>query len=122
MTIPEDVRLVINGWLESRSQLALVGQVFNLGIALRCRVVALTEERVELGTVDGGRISVPLVDPTLTFRYAEPREFPDPIGGLTEEQSLASSLTITFPSRVRLDALEDVSDTPETVCLMELIE
>ena len=46
--IPEDVRLVMNGWLDNQSQLALVGNLFGFAVTLRCRVrlVEDTESRI----------------------------------------------------------------------------
>jgi hypothetical protein len=116
--------LVISGWLENKSQLALVCGMFGLSAAIRCRVTAMTEMRVELSTVDGGRLGVDLSDPAIEFRYAEPREFLEiEASGVTAAQKYASSVTALFPLRVRL--ADDPDDAPlehESLSLTELIE
>jgi hypothetical protein len=116
--IPEDVRLVMNGWLTSRSQLALAGHLLGFTVTLRCRVDLLTDTGVELSTSDGGRIGVDLADPTMEFRYAEPREFPEI--EVTEEQGLASSLTALRWRRFGADGKP--SSEPESLYLIELVE
>lgn len=124
--IPEDVRLVMNGWLENQSQLALVGNLFGLAVALRCRVGFIDAAKVELETSDGGRIAVDLSGPGLDFKYAEPREFPemDVSSEITAGQQFSSMIAVLFPRRLLADLPNDVEDVSEaeSLMLMELID
>lgn len=108
----EEVRLVMNGWLENQSQLALVGQLSGLGMALHCRVGALTEFGIELTTSDGGRLAVSLWETGAEFKYAEPREFPalEASCELTAAQRIASSVSALFP-------VVEGSDDSERECI-----
>lgn len=114
---PEEVRLILNGWRENHSQLALVGQLWGFGLALRCRVDFVTDEAVGFSTSDGGRIVVSISEEGTDFRYAVLREFPELADKfrLSAEQRSASSLTMLFPSRS-----ED--DDSESLHFSELIE
>ena len=112
---PEEARLVLSGWLDSHSQIALVGQLWGFVLALRCRVDFVSDESVGLVTADGGRIVVALSEPGTDFRYAALREFTELVDkfGLSEEQQSASSLTMLFPSRSE-------GDDPESLHFLEL--
>ncbi|HEY2858760.1 MAG TPA: hypothetical protein VGJ21_10120 [Terracidiphilus sp.] len=117
---PDEVRLVINGWLENQSQLVLVAQLWGFSVALRCRVAFLNAEwTVGLLTSDAGRIGVELSEPGTEFKYAEPREFPELVAssGLSAAQRVASSITILFPPRESSDG-----EDREVVSLIELID
>lgn len=107
---PEEVRLILNGWLQNQSQLALVGQLWGFCLAVRCRVEFVTDDAVGLATADGGRIVVALSEPGTDFRYAERREFPELAEkfGVTEEHLSAPSLTMLFPSRSEDDDAESL--------------
>ncbi len=121
---PEEVRLVMNGWLENQSQLVLVGQLLGVAVALRCRVELLSAGNVGLSTSDGGRIVVDFSDPELVFKYSEAREFPEIVEGwgLTAEQCLASSLMFLFPVRFPSDFSEgDEAPEPESLYFAELV-
>jgi hypothetical protein len=102
---PEEVRLVMNGWLENQSQVALVGQLWGFALAVRCRIEVVTDESVGLTTSDGGRIVVDISEPGTAFKYAERRELPKLAErfGLTGEQLFAPSITMLFPSRSEED-------------------
>lgn len=124
--IPEDVRLVMNGWLDNQSQLALVGNLFGFAVTLRCRVRLVEDTRVELVTSDGGRIAVVLSDPGIDFKYAEPREFPE-IGAsseMTAGQQFSSIIAVRFPRRILADLPADTVDVSEaeSFMFMELID
>lgn len=118
----EEARLVMKGWDEDRCQLALVGQLWGVGLALRCRVAFVTEETLGLHTSDGGRIAISICEPGTEFRYSQPREFPTMVEklGLTPEQQSASGLTISFASRLVLDEDEETPE-PESLHLTELV-
>jgi hypothetical protein len=116
--IPEDVRLVMDGWLTSQSQLALLGHLLGFKFTLRCRVSLLTDVEVELASSDGGRIGVDLADPTMEFRYAEPREFPEI--EVTGEQGFASLVMVLRWRRFGQDG--KCSSEPESLYFAELIE
>ena len=113
---PVEVRLMVNGWLESRSELALVANMLRFAVALRCRVVAVSDFGIQLVTADNGNLAIGLFDPEAVFRYMEPREFSELSAkfGLTAAQEFASSVTVMFPS-------EDESSEPESLMLMELV-
>ena len=116
----------MNGWLESQSQLALVGNLFGLAVTLRCRVGLVEDARVELVTSDGGRIAVVLSDPGINFKYAEPREFPE-MGAsseMTAGQQFSSIIGVLFPRRILADFPDDTEDVSEaeSLMLMELIK
>jgi hypothetical protein len=112
---PEEVRLILNGWRDSHSQLALTGQLWGFAFALRCRVDFVTDETVGLSTSDNGHIVVVISEEGTDFRYAELREFPELAEkfGLTAEQQFASSLTMLFPPRSE-------GDDPESLHFAEL--
>jgi hypothetical protein len=114
---PEEVRLVIRGWHDNQTQLALTANVFRFAVALRCRVTAVSDSWIELSTADNGRLAVDFSDPETIFRYTEPREFAELSArlGLSPAQRLASSLTALFPS-------EGDSSPVESVMLMELVD
>lgn len=107
---PEEVRLIMNGWLENQSQLALVGQLWGFALAVRCRIEVLTDDAVGLATSDGGRIVVDISEPGTEFKYAEGREFPKLAErfGLTGEHLFAQSITMLFPSRSEDEAPESL--------------
>lgn len=113
---PEEVRLIMNGWLENHSQLALVGQLWGFAVALRCRVGAVSDEAVILLTSDGGQIVVGVSEEGTEFKYSEIREFPELAAkfGLTDAQRFSSSLTMLFPPR-------DVAADPECLSFIELV-
>jgi hypothetical protein len=119
---PEEARLVMNAWAENQSQLALVGQLWGVGFALRCRVAFVTEETLALSTSDGGRIAISICEAGTEFRYSQPREFPTIVEkfGLASEQQLASGLTIFFASRLVLDEGEEEPE-PESLHFSELV-
>jgi len=50
----EEVRLLMNGWLDNHSQLGVVGQLWGFGFALRCRVAFVSDSAIGLVTSDGG--------------------------------------------------------------------
>jgi hypothetical protein len=114
---PEEVRLVMNGWLENQSQLALVGQLWGFALALRCRVGFVSDETVGLITSDGGKVVVGLSEEGTKFKYSEMREFSELARklDLTPEQRFASSLMLMFPPR-------DVGADLETLYFAELID
>lgn len=114
---PEEVRLMINGWLENQSQLVLIANVSRFAVAVRCRVTRSSDFWVELSTVDNGKLAVGLFDPAAIFKYTEPREFSDLSTklGLSAAQRFASSVTAMLPS-------EDESLESESIMLMELVD
>lgn len=114
---PEEVRLLINDWLESQSQLVLFVNIFRCAVALRCKVSRASDFWVELSTADNGKVAVALFDPDAVFRQTEQREFSALSAklGLTVAQRFASSVTAMFPS-------EDESSRPESLMLIELVE
>jgi hypothetical protein len=117
---PDEVRLVINGWLENQSQLVLIAQLWGISVALRCRVGFLNDEwTLGLLTSDAGRIGIDLSEPGTEFKYAEPREFPElaASSGLSAAQRVASSVTLFFPPRESSEG-----EDRECVSIIELID
>jgi len=114
---PEEVRLIMNGWLESRSQLALLANTSRLAVALRCRVIEVSDFWVQLSTSDNGMLAIGVFDSGAVFRYTEPREFSELSTklGLTAAQEFASSVMVMFPS-------EDASSEAESIMLIELVD
>jgi len=96
---PEEVRLVIRGWHQNQTQLALTADIFRVAIQLRCRVTAVSDTWIELSTADKGRLAFDFSDPETIFRYTEPREFAELSAklGLSPAQRIASSVTALFP-------------------------
>lgn len=116
---PDEVRIVIKGWLENHSHLALQCSLLGFSVALRCIVTALTDFGVELSTGDEGRIAVGLWEEGTEFRYDEPRGFPELAESLelSAGQKIASSVTVVFPARTHC-----FSGERETVNFMELVD
>ena len=112
----------MKGWEENQSQLALVGQLWGAGFALRCRVAFVTEETLGLHTSDGGRIAVSICEPGAEFRYVEPRELPGMAEKheLTPAQQLASGIMMLFPSRLVVDEGEEEPE-PQSLLFSELV-
>jgi hypothetical protein len=118
----EEVRLLLNGWLENNAQLGVVGQLWGFGFALlRCRVTFVSDSTIGLVTIDGGKIEVDISEPGTEFKYAQPRELPEFASkhGLTDEQKLASSLMVLFPPR---EAGELTEGNAESISFRELVE
>jgi hypothetical protein len=117
---PEEVRLLMKGWLESQSKLMVVGQLWGCAFVVHCRVAVVSESTVGLET-DGGKIMVNISKPGTGFKYAQPREFPDLATKkrLTDEQKLSSSLMILFPPR---EGEEETEENAESISFREIVE
>jgi hypothetical protein len=120
--IPEDARLVLSGWREKQSRVALVCRLYRLDMAAVCRVLLLTDDSVGL-TNDSGKFVLDLSDPEMECRYSEPREVPELAKkfGLTTEEQCLSSLAFVFGTSEMLESFEHDSE-PESVTLMELTD
>ena len=116
----EEVRLLMNGWLDQQSQLRVVGQLWGVNFVLLCRIAFVSDSAIGLATSDGG-ITVDISEPGTEFKYAQPREFSEFASkhGLTDEQKLASSLIVLFPSR----ELEELTgEDAECISFCEIVE
>lgn len=122
MSMPEDVRLVLSGWMESGCQIALVGQSQGREFALRCTVKQLTDGDATLAAQDGHTVVLHLSAPTLEYRYSQPREIPLFVAAhnLAAAQQTASCLTFLS---VCMDVDPDTAGDhiePESLSLVEL--
>jgi len=117
----EEVRLLMNGWLDNHSQLGVVGQLWGFGFALRCRVAFVSDSAIGLVTSDGGKIEVDVSESGTEFKYSQPRELSEFASkhGLTDEQKLASSLMVLFPPR---EAEELTEKNAECISFLEIVE
>ena len=119
--IPEDARLVLSGWREKQSTLALVCRLYRLDMAVKCKVILVTDTAVGLIN-DSGKFVLDLSDPEIGCRYSETREVPELAKkfDLTAEQQCLSSLTFLFHTSETPEFTEDDLEH-ESVTLMELI-
>jgi hypothetical protein len=99
---PEEVHLILKGWLDDDSQLTIIGSLVSVTCWFRCRLTRLGETRVALSTDDGGVLTFDLGDPETVIQYSELREFPDVIAmlGLGDEYRFAPCMIFQFPNRV----------------------
>jgi hypothetical protein len=120
--IPDDARLVLSGWREKQSTIALVCRLYRLDMATKCKVILLTDTAIGLIN-DTGKFVLDLSDAEIECRYSEPREIPELAKkfDLTTEQQCLSSLTLIFSGSMTSEVSEDDFE-PESVTLMELTD
>jgi hypothetical protein len=120
---PEDAILIINGWLDNKSELLLSASMINFSVYSKCRVVSIDEGKVTLWSVNDGAaaFSFSIDSPYLDLAYSELREFKGKPGleDVPEEMLLKSALILTLALN-KLDATAPLSLTVEQVILSEL--
>ena len=122
--IPEDARLVLSGWREKESTIALVCRLYRLDMAAMCKVLLVTDTAIGLVN-DSGKFVLDLSDPEIECRYSEPREAPELAKkfDLTTEQQCLSTLTFLFGTS-EIPKVQDDEDRfePESITLMEFTD
>jgi hypothetical protein len=120
--IPEDARLVLSGWREKQSRVALVCRLYRLDMAAICKVLLVTDAAVGLVN-DAGKFVLDLSDPDIECRYSEPREVPELAKkfDLTTDQQCLSALTFIFGTSMPPESFEEEFE-PESVTLLELTD
>lgn len=122
----ESFLLVLRGWLSKRTPLWCSVEVFAVGIQSQGRIARVDEESFVFESEDGKTtLSIGFSDPEMHLEYKEPRAFADSVPErypeLTEEQRLASSLSIALPLRARVSSPMEMPSRLERVFLVELI-
>lgn len=97
---PEEVVLIVRGWLDSKSELFLSASTINFSVFTKCRVVHIAGDNVTLwSTKDDTVFSFSVDSPHLSLSYSELREFKGRPGleNVPEEAWERSALVVTLP-------------------------